>query len=360
MTNTRKIRETQRIRAGYYDRHDYTFQYMLQPGETPALLQWEGNGISKHITPFTPQNNWTDFIRFKEGPAGGDCDTSAASALTFQMAYPYLRGGKLEPLCGTYQEYGIRTDNLFCCGDTMTSGWMPLKRYLAYLHDALGKNGNPRFPSLDQWVKVYAPGVPMTNARRDSQRSFRSYCYFHADQMAAPVGQALSPDCLLFLNNVWNQGNILPVPRGFNAARFNYSYGDTADRLLTYLYYFMITYETVYLDLLFCHERNPQTRRAVIKSTKAWLSHICGKTPGPAAWNTFVELHCLQPFCQLHNGVYLPICLFNGQPLRYPQPVPKQLKFLPDTLEECECLFRTCNRAIPERSRLIQQRIPLS
>lgn len=361
MTDARKARETQRIRSGYYHDHNYTWQYVLQPGEDPSLLCREIAGKLRQISPFVPQNNnWTDFILFKQGPTGGDCDASAAAILTFQMAYPYLSTGRLEPLPGKYQEYKITLDDLCCCGETMTSGWTPLKRYLAYLHDALRDKKDPRFAPMDRWIKVKKPGLPMTNPRRDNQRSFRSYCYFYADEMAVPVGQILSKDCLLFLKNVWSPGNMLPVPEGFNTARFSSSYGDTADRLLTYLYYFMVSGDDIYLELLLSNEKKTETRCAIMEATKAWLHHVCGEPLDKRAWNTFVEIHCLQPLCRLQNGVYLPICLFNGKPLRYPKPVPRQLKFLPDSLEESEYLFRTCNRVIPERTRLIQQRISLS
>lgn len=358
MTEARKTREIRRIRAGYYHRNNYSWQYVLQPGEDSALLCREVGGKLRQVAPFVPRNNWTDFICYKEGPAGGDCDASAAAMLTFQMAFPYLCTCELEPLPGKYQEYKLSASTFSCRGDTMTSGWTPLKRYLAFLHDDLKARQDPRFASLDHWVKIYAPGVPMTNRALDSHRSFRRYCYYHAAQLAGPVGQVLSEDCKLFLEYVWSQGNMLPVPDGFNTSRFSSRWGDTSDRLLVYLYYFIISGgNNVYLELLFSHTYNPQTRKKVIEATKNWISHICGETLDGNAWNTFVEIHCLQPFCRLENGVYLPICLFNGQPLQYPKPVPRQLKFLPDNLDECECLFRTSNRMISERSRLVQQRI---
>ena len=103
-----------------------------------------------------------------------------------------------------------------------------------------------------------------------------------------------------------------------------------------------------------------------MKKTKDWIRQVCGEKTGEGAWNTFVEIHFLQPFCKLdENGIYIPVCMFNNQPLRYTYPpyyekqlhYKKQLRFLPGTLEECECFFRTCNTAILERSRLIQEKI---
>lgn len=68
------------------------------------------------------------------------------------------------------------------------------------------------FDDFDTWVKVKDDGVPITNFENDCKRGFREYCYYFAEQMAAPVGQVLSSDCKLFLENVWNQGNMIPVP----------------------------------------------------------------------------------------------------------------------------------------------------
>ena len=71
MNMERQLREEERIRAGYYQQHNYTWQYVLQPEEYQDLLSREVNGKHLQIYPFHPKNNWTDFIRFKEGPAGG-------------------------------------------------------------------------------------------------------------------------------------------------------------------------------------------------------------------------------------------------------------------------------------------------
>lgn len=259
------------------------------------------------------------------------------------------------------------------CGDTMTSGWTPLKRYLAYQHQALqdktlqDKN-HELFDDFDTWVKVKDDGVPITNFENDCKRGFREYCYYFAEQMAAPVGQVLSSDCKLFLENVWNQGNMIPVPEFFNKARAREDYGDTIDRMLTYLYYFIISDgNDKYLKLLFCVEEKCKTdieeaekATKAVEKTKEWISQVCGEKMNKEAWNTFVEIHFLQPFCNLDkNGIYIPVCMFNNQPLQYAYfpYYKKQLRFLPGTLEECECFFRTCNTAILERSRLIQEKI---
>lgn len=97
------------------------------------------------------------------------------------------------------------------------------------------------------------------------------------------------------------------------------------------------------------------------KAAKGWIDKVCDEKNGKEAWNTFVEIHFLQPFCELdENGIYIPVCMFNGKPLcdQFKKPYDKkQPEFLPGNLEECECFFRTCNTAIRERSRLIQQKI---
>ena len=368
MNMERQLREEERIRAGYYQQHNYTWQYVLQPEEYQDLLSREVNGKHLQIHPFHPKNNWTDFIRFKVGNAGGDCDSSAATMLTFKMVYTYLNDGKIIPQDGKYNEYKIEKAGAIYCGDTMTSGWAILKRYLAYQHKALQDKNPELFDDFDKWVKVKYDGVPITNFENDCKRGFKEYCYYFAEQMAAPVGQVLSSDCKLFLENVWNQGNMIPVPEFFNKARAREDYGDTIDRMLTYLYYFIISDgNDKYLKLLFCVEEKCKTdieeaekATKAVEKTKEWISQVCGEKTGKGAWNTFVEIHFLQPFCKLdENGIYIPVCMFNNQPLRYTHPpyYEKQLRFLPGTLEECECFFRTCNTAILERSRLIQEKI---
>ena len=374
MNMERQLREEERIRAGYYQQHNYTWQYVLQPEEYQDLLSREVNGKHLQIHPFHPKNNWTDFIRFKVGNAGGDCDSSAATMLTFKMVYTYLNDGKIIPQDGKYNEkyneYKIEKAGAIYCGDTMTSGWAILKRYLAYQHKALQDKNPELFDDFDKWVKVKYDGVPITNFENDCKRGFKEYCYYFAEQMAAPVGRVLSSDCKLFLENVWNQGNLLPVPEFFNKARASDEYGDTIDRMLTYLYYFIMSTgddkylksggNDIYLKLLFCVEKKCKTDIEEAEKTKEWISQVCGEKTGKGAWNTFVEIHFLQPFCNLDkNGIYIPVCMFNNQPLRYTYPpyYKKQLRFLPGTLEECECFFRTCNTAILERSRLIQEKI---
>lgn len=374
MNMERQLREEERIRAGYYQQHNYTWQYVLQPEEYQDLLSREVNGKHLQIHPFHPKNNWTDFIRFKVGNAGGDCDSSAATMLTFKMVYTYLNDGKIIPQDGKYNEkyneYKIEKAGAIYCGDTMTSGWAILKRYLAYQHKALQDKNPELFDDFDKWVKVKYDGVPITNFENDCKRGFKEYCYYFAEQMAAPVGRVLSSDCKLFLENVWNQGNMIPVPEFFNKARASDEYGDTIDRMLTYLYFFVMSTgddkylksggNDIYLKLLFCVEKKCKTDIEEAEKTKEWISQVCGEKTGKGAWNTFVEIHFLQPFCNLDkNGIYIPVCMFNNQPLRYTYPpyYKKQLRFLPGTLEECECFFRTCNTAILERSRLIQEKI---
>lgn len=358
MNMERQLREEERIRAGYYQQHNYTWQYVLQPEEYQDLLSREVNGKYLQIHPFHPKNNWTDFIRFKVGNAGGDCDSSAATMLTFKMVYTYLNDGKIIPQDGKYNEYKIEKAGAIYCGDTMTSGWAILKRYLAYQHKALQdkalQDKNPElFDDFDKWVKVKYDGVPITNFENDCKRGFKEYCYYFAEQMAAPVGRVLSSDCKLFLENVWNQGNMIPVPEFFNKARASDEYGDTIDRMLTYLYYFVMSTgddkylksggNDIYLKPLFCVEKKCKTdieeaekATKAVEKTKEWISQVCGEKTGKGAWNTFVEIHFLQPFCKLdENGIYIPVCMFNNQPLRYTYPpyYEKQLRFLPGTLD---------------------------
>ena len=375
MNKKRHDREMERIRAGYYQQHNYTWQYVLQPEEDPSLLSHEVRGT---IYPFQPKNDWTDFICFKEGPAGKDCDSSAAAMLTFALVYDYLQNGEIVPQSNQFGEYQIEKGGVIYCGDTMTSGWGPLKRYFVYLHQALQDRDRKLFDDFNEWIhvkKVAKIDVPVTNLQKNSQLGFKAYCYYFAEQMAAQIGRALSEDCKLFLENVWNQGNIILVPEFFNQSRASDQYGDTVDRMLTYLYYFIISGDDKYLNLLFCvEEKNKKAAggnatdvtvagyaQKAVKTTKAWISAVCGEKGGAEAWNTFVELHLLQPFCKLdENGTYTPVCMFNGEPLYDQLRKPydkKQLGFLPDTLKECECFFRTCNTAIRERSRLIQQKI---
>lgn len=47
MNMERQLREEERIRAGYYQQHNYTWQYVLQPEEYQDLLSREVNG--KHL-----------------------------------------------------------------------------------------------------------------------------------------------------------------------------------------------------------------------------------------------------------------------------------------------------------------------
>ena len=152
MNMERQLREEERIRAGYYQQHNYTWQYVLQPEEYQDLLSREVNGKHLQIHPFHPKNNWTDFIRFKVGNAGGDCDSSAATMLTFKMVYTYLNDGKIIPQDGKYNEYKIEKAGAIYCGDTMTSGWAILKRYLAYQHKALQDKNPELFDDFDKWL----------------------------------------------------------------------------------------------------------------------------------------------------------------------------------------------------------------
>ena len=125
--------------------------------------------------------------------------------------------------------------------------------------------------------------------------------------------------------------------------------------MLTYLYYFIISDgNDKYLKLLFCVEEKCKTdieeaekATKAVEKTKEWISQVCGEKMNKEAWNTFVDIH------------FIPVCMFNNQPLQYAYfpYYEKQLRFLPGTLEECECFFRTCNTAILERSRLIQEKI---
>lgn len=376
MNKERQLREEERIRAGYYQQHNYTWQYVLQPEEYQDLLSREVNGKHLQIYPFHPKNNWTDFIRFKEGPAGGDCDSSVAAMLTFKMVYTYLKDGEIIHRFDKYGEYLIKISAEIYQGDTLTSALTPLKLYLGFLHEASKADDEFRQWVSLQWVRKSQSYKACIPEEKDlpHYKCFVDYLKEKIDDIAEPVGRKLSEDCKLFLENVWNQGNMIPVPEFFNKARANDEYGDTIDRMLTYLYYFIMSRENdIYLKLLFCVEEKckrdieeAEKATKAVEKTKDWISQVCGEKTGKEAWNTFVEIHFLQPFCKLdENGIYIPVCMFNNQPLRYTYPpyyekqlhYKKQLRFLPGTLEECECFFRTCNTAILERSRLIQEKI---
>ena len=168
---------------------------------------------------------------------------------------------------------------------------------------------------------------------------------------------------------------MIPVPEFVNQARANEEYGDTVDRLLTYLSRFMLSGDDAYLNLLFCvaekkkkaeSGREADILRAeqateAVKMTKKWITEICGEQHGEKVWNRFVEVCFLQPFCKLdEKGIYVPLCMFSGKPLHdglRNTCEKKQLFFLPSNLEECECFFKTCNIAIQERAGLIQKAI---
>lgn len=376
MNKKRREREMERIRAAYYQHHNYTWQYVLQPGEDPSLLSHE---VYETICPFQPRNDWTDFIRFKEGPAGKDCDSSVASVLTFVLVYDYLQNGEIVPLSNQLGEYhiDIKESNKVYLGDTLTSALIPFKLYLGFLRQEAKESDELRQWLSCCWTKrsqSYKVCIPKEKDC-DRYKRFVDYLTEQIDALAAPIGRVLSENCKLFLENVWNQGNIIPVPEFFNQSRASDQYGDTVDRMLTYLYYFIISDDDKYLNLLFCVEEKKkkaaggnkkdvtiaENAQKAVKATKDWIRAVCGEKRGAEAWNAFVENHFLQPFCKLDdNGTYIPICMFNGQPLNayFKKPYDqKQLKFLPDNLRECECFFRTCNTAIMERSRLIQQKI---
>ena len=284
MNKERQMREEVRIRAGYYQQHNYTWQYVLQPEEGQDLLSREVNGGHLQIYPFHPKNNWTDFVRFKEGPAGGDCDSSAATMLTFKMVYDYLKHGEMVPRPNKYHEYQIKEEGSIYGGDTMTSGWTPLKRYFVYQHQELQGRNHELFDDFDKWIKVKEVKkveVPVTNLENDRKKGFREYCYYFAEQMAAPVGRMLRSDCKLFLENVWNQGNMIPVPEFFNKARASDKYGDTIDRMPTYLYYFIISGSNdKYLKLLFCIDEEKcktdveeaENATKAVEKTKKWIT----------------------------------------------------------------------------------------
>lgn len=359
MNSNWEKREKARIQAGYYREHNYTWQYVLEPQEDQDILLQMVNGNKKDISLFCPKGDWTDFVRYKFGKAGADCDSGAAAMLTFKRIYTYLKDGEITPRPETNAEYSInlRAPARKYGGDTLTSALRIFKLYLYFLRQQANEEDE-----FCRWVsctkKRHYVCIP---ADKDSSayKNFNSYLYDRIDELAEPIGRMLSEDCKQFLSNVWNQGNMMPVPEFFNRARASFWYGDTVDRLLTYLYYYFLSNgDEKYLVLLLCNKRDNED--AVAKA-KAWITEVCGEKKGKEAWNSFVEIPFLQPFCQLdEDDVYVPLCMYNGKPLQKGLKNPydkKQLKFLPGSLQECESAFRTLNTAIQERSKLIQEAI---
>lgn len=359
MNSKWEAREIARIQAGYYREHNYTWQYVLEPQEDQDILLQMVNGRKKEISPFCPKDDWTDFVRYKFGNAGADCDSGVAAMLTFKRIYTYLKDGEITPKSKKDTEYSIdlREPTRKYGGDTLTSALTILKTYLYFLRQQANEEDE-----FCQWVsctkKRHYVCIP---ADKDSAvyKNFNSYLYDRIDELAEPIGRMLSEDCKQFLTNVWNQGNMMPVPEYFNRARANFWHGDTVDRLLTYLYYFFLSNgDEKYLVLLL---RNKRKNEDAVAKAKAWIAEVCGERKGKEGWNTFVEIHFLQPFCwKDENDVYVPLCMYNGKPLQKALRSPynkKQLNFLPASLQECESAFRTLNTAIQERSKLIQEAI---
>ena len=277
---------------------------------------------------------------------GEDCDVSLAAVVTYSMMYDWLDGNTIQWQPGSCVKYCVMgkqgkegKGNLYY-GDTMTSAWTVLRKYLFCLWEKEPQNSNLRgyFFSNGQELTTYS--------KNDPYKGFTDYFFKLLIRNKDVLDVLEEKVCVVakeFLDNYLKAGNMIATPEKFNVPRSNNGRWDTVDRMLWKIYqYFKNGKDKAFLFQMFTEEKD-----AAVTNCLNWF-----KDAGIDKWEDFVEENLMMPFV---DKDLRPISLKTGKAIELG--IREDYKPMPTSIEECEVFFETANKGIEERSRLIWEKI---
>lgn len=238
-----------------------------------------------------------------------ECDCSKDITNLYKTTYHWLNNFVCEnTVTEKYQLRHFDTNTLFK-GDTMTSVFTPLKKYIKLKYDIRCTSSK-----TEDWEVYWLKNIDTIDISE-----------YAAD----------------FIYWGYSFANFLPVPECFNKGRSNCGKWDSWDLTLAQIYQW-------YLD-------NPQMNSQTDNSALKKLFKHAAKSENPvpyctewlksfASWGNFIEQNYMQAFV-LPDG--RPKKFFPNHTLEYG---------LPKTLEECEEFFKNAVFCVKERGKIIQNR----
>jgi len=264
-----------------------------------------------------------------------DCDVSELAMNIYKNAWDYLRDSKIQQQVGQnskYYKYEIILNNKIYRGDTMTSAWISLKKYIQVSHsNILNKDGS----------------VP--EKKRKGRSNIEQWKNFIISEFNEG-NLVLKDNVLNFLSISNSCGNIIPVPKYFNVGRSGenaeWDYWDLT-MICIYSWYlhndlrilFLNETDDKYLNKLFVKSKllYESTREC-----KEWLNIF--KT-----WGNFIEQNFLQDFVyKTDYGFGRPIMFWQNHTFITP---------IPTNEKEFEDFFNSVNEKIEKRGKRIKEKI---
>lgn len=272
---------------------------------------------------------------------GVDCDVSLAAIVTYALMHEWLIYPTIQKQKGYARKYEIKNGSgTIYRGDTMTSAWPFIKKYL----DCLYKHEN----TSNEFKDFFTPSKRGYLAADDS-RGLEKYLYdqiISNEAFLAIIEDTISKEARAFLDNYHKPGNMIICPPKFNRERAGYQARyDTVDRMLWAIYNYFQTKEKKYLEKLFRKVEGNDLETS-IKNFEKWMDEA-----NITKWSDFVGDNLLDDFVE--KGTQIPISMKTGKPIEDSEdydPMPK-------SLAEFEKFFSNLNQKIKARTKRIYTEI---
>ncbi|MCU7205484.1 DUF6994 family protein [Turicibacter sp. TA25] len=273
---------------------------------------------------------------------GVDCDVSLAAIVTYALMHEWLIYPTIQKQKGYARKYEIKNGSgTIYRGDTMTSAWPFIKKYL----DCLYK----REDTSNEFKDFFTPSKRGYLAADDS-RGLEKYLYdqiISNEAFLAIIEDTISNEARAFLDNYHKPGNMIICPTNFNKERIGNLQAsfDTVDRMLWAIYNYFQTNKDQYLEKLF----KKVTGDALDTSKdnfKHWMDEAKIKT-----WSKFVEINLLDDFVE--KDTQIPISMKTDKPIEDSEDYDP----MPETPDEFEAFFSNLNRRVKARTKRIYTKI---
>lgn len=342
-----------------------------------------------YLSQFIPVNSTNTLKRFclyksnaEKAWRGEDCDSTLAAVVTYSLMYAdWLDCDSIQWQPENECKFCIKSkqidgySNLYR-GDAMTSAWTVFREYLYQLWKVE--------PVDSPFRKLFSKSRyrnTLATLNENDPYNFQSYFFkliIHDPASLYIIDSKISPEAKAFLENYLNAGNFIAVPEGFNTSRSNGGQWDTVDRILwkIYQYFELSKNDTFYLyqllnlevfaekytenewsQLTYNRKQAKNYADKIVKNCIDWFNDAKINS-----WQDFVEKHMLEPFVDKENE-WKPISLKTGgiieeKDLIRTKDTEKTGDYnpMPSTISECETFFKTVNKGIKERNKLIWER----
>lgn len=287
----------------------------------------------------------SDFI---EEWRGVDCDVSLTAIVSYGLLYNWLGIEKnIHLQDGSSFKYQITSkEGITYLGDTMTSAWTFLKKYLYLLWNS--ENASVEYKKLFE-----KSNSNLTIPKNKDMDCYETLFDYLAENIISDnsflniIDTETSGEAKAFLENYLKAGNCIVASQDFNKERSGFGKLDTVDRMLWKIYQYFNEKDARYLYQLF---NNAKNKEKSVQNFKAWMSDA-----KITSWNNFITNNVLEPFVDMNDNEKRPISMKTGVCIT--DDITVDYNPMPETIEEFEVFFKNLNTRITLRSRLLWNKV---